>query len=318
MRKVLFITLLMPAAQALAVTGSLRPVNNTFVLNPGAVSPLPDACDLNFGGSGSLCVSSPTARAFDVNDQIDQQPKGEFVTLLKFDLARCKGTSLSKMRLKLAITNGNQSANGIFNSLGAPGDFDLYWISSDWQQGYGTPNVMVGPTLGVTYKGLAALLARTPPIFLERLTYDAKYPYSAGEKWFTFELDLKDPNYAGLVTAIDSGQVVTLMLHAPKDSRTCFNLRAYVQLSKSGAVTIRDTGPILEVETALAPGVFDFNADGTVDSADLSYLLDHWQQTGQGIVGDIAPLGGDGVIDLLDVTEFIERWCGCVVPPSSE
>ena len=45
-----------------AVTGSLRPMNNTFVLDPGLASPFPDANDLNFGGSGSLCVASATAR----------------------------------------------------------------------------------------------------------------------------------------------------------------------------------------------------------------------------------------------------------------
>jgi hypothetical protein len=319
MKRVCFVTLLMPAIQALAVTGTFRPVNNTFVLSPGIASPMRDANDLNFGGSGSLCVSSPAARAYDPNLQIDHPPKGEFITLLKFAPVSCKGTSLTAMTLRLAITCGNQSANGIFNYLGGPGDFDLYWISNEWQQGYGTPSVIADSRVGITYTGLVSLLDHNSPcLFLETLHYDANHPYSAGEKGFTFDLDLSEPNYAGVLAAMENGEVVTFMLRASKDSLTCFNLRAYVQYNKNGTVTFRDTGPVLEVKAVLPDAAFDFNADEKLDSADLTYLLDHWQQTGQGLVGDIAPLGGDGVIDLLDVAEFIETRCGCVIPPSSE
>lgn len=308
MREALCIALLVPAAQVFAVTGSLRPVNNTFVLSPGIVSPLPDANDRNFGGSGSLCVSSSTARAYDPNDGIDHLPKGEFITLLKFDFSLCKGTTLSALTLRLAITNGNQSANGIFNYLGSPGSFDLYWISSDWQQGYGTPNVAVGSDGGITYTSLVSLLDQSGSTYLETLYYDARYPYWTGENGFDFELNLADPNYAGLVDAIESGETVTFMLHAPQDSGVCFNLRAYIQHNKNGTHTIRDTGPFLDVEATLPVSAVDFDGNGEIDSVDLSYIVDHWQETGQGLSGDIAPLGGDGIIDILDLIEFMKYW----------
>ncbi len=308
MKRALFFCLLAPAIPAFAVTGSFRPVSNTFVLSPGPASPLPDANNLNFGGSGSLCVSSIGARAHDPNEGIDHLPKGEFITLLKFDPALCQGTTLSAMTLKLAITCGNQSANGIFNYLGGPGSFDLFWISNDWQQGYGTPSVRAGADAGITYAGLISLLDGTTPVYLETLHYDAKHPYSAGENWFDFELDLTDPNYAGFVEAVEDGQTVTFMLLAPPDSSACFNLRAYLQNNKNGTQTIRDTGPYLEVRAALPVGAFDFDAGGTVDLADLDYLIDHWKETGPDLGGDIAPLGGDGVIDVLDLAEFMEYW----------
>lgn len=308
MRRAFCITLLVPAVQVFAVTGSLRPVSNTFVLSPGIASPLPDANDRNFGGSGSLCVSSPAARAYDPNDGIDHLPKGEFITLLKFDSSLCEGTTLSTMVLKLAITNGNQSANGIFNYLGSPGSFDLYWISSDWQQGHGSPSIAAGSDVGITYTELVALLDRSGLMYLETLYYDARHPYWAGEKWFDFELNLGDPNYAGLADAIESGEIVTFMLHAPQDSGVCFNLRAYVQNAKEGTFTIRNTGPILELETILPASAVDFDGNGAIDIADLSFIIDHWHETGQGLTGDIAPLGGDGVIDILDLVELMKYW----------
>jgi len=312
MKKVLYIVLLLvPAASVFAVTGSLRPVNNTFVLDPGIGSKFIDANDLNFGGSGSLCVASATARAYDANEGIDHDPKGEFITLLKFDPNLCTGTSLTAMTLELAITSGNQSAKGIFNYLGGPGQFDLYWISNDWQQGYGTSNIKAGPDVGLTFNTLGELLdANEPnePVYLETLYYDAAYAYWEGENWFEFELDLENENYIDLIDAIETGQVVTFMLMASPDSDVCFNLRAYVQQKADGTVAIRENGPYLVVETTLPFGVFDFDESGDIDHADLSYIIDHWHETGQALVGDIAPLGGDGVLDILDLTEFMLYW----------
>ena len=124
MKKTLCAFLILPVAQTLAVTGSFRPIQNTFVLSPGAASSFPDAEDRNLGGSGSLCVAAATARASDPDEGINHPPKGEFITLLQFDPALCAGTTVSEMTLKLAITCGNQSAQGIFNFLGSPGDFE--------------------------------------------------------------------------------------------------------------------------------------------------------------------------------------------------
>ncbi|MBN2130061.1 MAG: hypothetical protein JW741_11220, partial [Sedimentisphaerales bacterium] len=126
--------------------------------------------------------------------------------------------------------------------------------------------------------------------------------------WFTFTLDLASETYAGLIEAIESGQTVTLMLMASPGSDVCFNIRAYVQYSKDGTYTVRDTGPILEIETTLPLGDIDFDASGEIDYSDVCCILDHWQEAGEALIGDIAPLGGDGVMDMLDLTEFMKYW----------
>ena len=292
-----------------AVTGSLRPDNNVFVLRPGIASPLPDANDYNFGGSGSLCVSSATARAYDPMTGLDHQPKGEFTTLLKFDPILCTDTTLTKMTLKLAITNGNRSAKGVFNYLGGAGNFDLYWIDNNWEQGYGTPITPAGSEVGITYTTLQALLSQNTPVYLETLYYNARYTYAEGENWFEYTLNLEDENYAGLLDAIRNGQVITFMLRASESSSVCFNLRAYVQNSSGGTVTYRPTGPFLNVQAVLPFTDIDFDESGTVDLTDLLYyMLDNWLQTGENMLTDIAPLGGDGVINLLDFAEFAKYW----------
>lgn len=161
---------------------------------------------------------------------------------------------------------------------------------------------------GITYTELVSLLDGTTPAYLETLHYDAKHPYSAGENWFDFEFDLTDPNYAGFVEAVEDGRTVTFMLLAPPDSSACFNIRAYVQNNKNGTQTIRDTGPYLKVQAALPAGAFDFDASGTVDPADLDCLIGHWKEIDPALAADIAPLGGDGVVDILDLAEFMEYW----------
>ena len=308
MKKFYCLMFLLSVASLFAVTGSLRPEANAFVLSPGPASPFPDANDSNFGGSGSLCVSSPTARAYDPLSGIDHQPKGEFVTLLKFDSSLCAETMLSTMTLNVAITNGNQSANKIFNFLGGAGSFDLYWTSNDWLQGYGTPKTPAADDVGVTYTTLIAQLETETPVYLETLYYDAYYSYADGENWFAYELDLSGDAYSGLRQAIQAGQTVTFMLRASEGSNVCFNLRAYVQNSSSGVVSYRDEGPFLDIQTTLPFTNIDFDNSGIIDSTDLLYIVDHWLEPADNLTADIAPLGGDGIINLPDFAEFAKYW----------
>lgn len=299
---------LLSSAALFAVNGSLRPKANTFVLSPGPASPLPDANDYNFGGSGSLCVSSSTAHAYDLLAGINHEPKGEFITLLKFDASACADTSLSKLTLNLAITNGNQSSNGIFNYLGNPGNFDLFWMSNDWQQGYGTSKIPALAGVGLTFTTLTSLLETELPVYLETLYYDAYYSYIEGENWFSFELDLSSNNYAELAAAIQRGQTITFMLRASETSDVCFNLRAYIQKTSTGGVTYRTEGPFLNLQTALPFADIDFDESGVIDSTDLLYITDYWLTPADDLKGDIAPLGGDGIINLLDLCEFAKYW----------
>jgi len=291
-----------------AVDGQLRPVSNVFVLNPGVASPKPAAANLNFGGSGAMCVSSPLARAYEPNEGIDHQPKGEFITLLKFDSAICSQTIINNLTLSLAITNGNQSAGNIFNYRGHAGEFDVYWIVSNWSQGNGTPVYLDNTGLGVTYNSLASILGQTSAVYLDTFYYDARYSYAEGEKWFTFDFDLSNGYYAEFLNAIQSGQTITLMLAAPQDSDTCFNLRAYIQYNQNGTFTYRDTGPIIAVSAELPFTDIDFDHSGTVDTLDLFYITDNWLVSGSGMAADISPLGGDGRIDFMDFAVFAKYW----------
>jgi len=49
----------------------------------------------------------------------------------------------------------------------------------------------------------------------------------------------------------------------------------------------------------------DISADGNVDFDDLYILADNWLGNGS---ADIAPPGGDGVVNFLDFAEFAKYW----------
>jgi len=62
---------------------------------------------------------------------------------------------------------------------------------------------------------------------------------------------------------------------------------------------------------SLAMAVFsrgDFNEDGNVDFADFSILAGQWLQAPHNPSADIAPDGGDNMVDLLDLSVFTGEW----------
>lgn len=54
------------------------------------------------------------------------------------------------------------------------------------------------------------------------------------------------------------------------------------------------------------PGDLDY--DGDVDLVDFSILACQWHQPGGLVSADIAPCGGDGIVDFLDLAVFCEYW----------
>jgi hypothetical protein len=54
------------------------------------------------------------------------------------------------------------------------------------------------------------------------------------------------------------------------------------------------------------PLVTDFNGDCIIDYEDLSILVSFWLQN-EPLV-DIAPEGGDGIIDMFDYARFAQDW----------
>ncbi len=71
-----------------------------------------------------------------------------------------------------------------------------------------------------------------------------------------------------------------------------------------------------EIENATNPLVYDnfvlvagdINRDGVFDIGDLSAMAHQWLSKRDNLTGDIAPDGGDGIVDMLDLAVFAEIW----------
>jgi hypothetical protein len=135
---------LMVAASVNAASLSVNPIADAFV---AATEP-----NSNYGGGGALDIAAATS------------PKGEFDSLLRFDLSALKSNFDATFGLShwtidsitLQLTTGTPS-NGIFNS-NASGLFALRWMQNDtWTEGSGTPT-SPGAT-GITYATLASFLS---------------------------------------------------------------------------------------------------------------------------------------------------------------
>ena len=221
----------------------LRPVAETFVLSPGPGSPYANAANHNYGGSGSRCVSSAFASAYSESEGIDDQAKGEFDSILKFDTSSVAGLDISSLSLTLNISNGNRSAFDIFNYIGHSGEFGVYWMTNNWEVGSGTPSSDAASATGVTYNSLQDILAVNEPILLDIFYYDAANPYGS-PALYTFDLSLANQT---LLDAIYQGQELSLLL-MPEDDQVCFNFTSYVQHNADPTKNkIRDEGAILAV-----------------------------------------------------------------------
>ncbi|GEM_PF-3512766 len=279
----------------------LRPVADTFVLNPSIwnIHHL-DAAMYNYGGAGSRSVASATAYAYQEIDGIviiNDPPKGEFITLLKFDCSRLTGQHISDITLSLYISNGNQSSFGIFNYIGSAGDFDIAWVSNDWEQGTGSPHEMPSNSLdGISYNSLQTMLANATAEWLDTFYYSAENPYGI-PIWYSYTFNLNNGHYSDLLAAIGRGETITFMLTASAQSSVAFNFTTYNQNTSSG-ITLRETGPILTVTTGLY---------GT-DISDLRKLASYWLVTNcTGECGE-TDLNSDGIVNMFDFAILAKSW----------
>lgn len=270
------------AALAIAIpaySSVIRPIADTFVLEPGIANQLsyPDANSINFGGSGSQSVASPTARAYSLAESIDDEPKGEFIGLIKFDTASLEDTKILSLSLDLNIINGNEKAFGLFNVRGTAGFFDLYMISNDWKQGNGSPEGLDTTEEGITHNDLTELNEESEPVLVATFYYDAAHPHSDGGVWYSFDFDLTSPLFAVFADAAEDGDTVSFMMKASEGSDVAFNYMGYVQNTASEPI-LKSTGPKLTVEYCeLQPA--DINKDCIVDLLDFAELCDHWLES---------------------------------------
>ena len=249
---IFYLILLCGTVLADVTVTEIRPTFDTFVLNPGSGNIYhTNAAIYNYGGAGSRCVASSTAYAYLESGGtviINDEPKGEFISLLKLDFSSFAGAVPDELVLKLYISNGNQSAFDMFNYIGSAGNFDLSWITNDWSQGTGAPHETPSNSLnGISYAGLQELLYDEPPCWIDMFYYTAENPYGSPQ-WFEYRFDFSNGYYADLLDMISLGKTITFMLSPSKNSYVCFNFSAYVQLSEYGA-NLRPEGPKVSVAT---------------------------------------------------------------------
>ena len=58
--------------------------------------------------------------------------------------------------------------------------------------------------------------------------------------------------------------------------------------------------------------IADFDTSGGVDMADFAVLASQWQQAPGVPSADVAPAGGDGIVNALDLAVVVDRWLGGV------
>ena len=249
---IFYFVLLCSVVSAEVTVTEIRPIADTFVLDPGIGNTNHTSATIyNYGGAGSRSVASATAYAYLESGGIviiNDEPKGKFISLLKLDFTSFAGTVPDELVLKLYISNGNQSAFNMFNYIGSAGNFDLSWVSNNWIQGTGAPHETPSNSLnGISYVGLQELLCDEPPHWVDVFYYTAENPYGLPQ-WFEYTFDFTNGYYADLLDMISRGQTVTFMLSPSRDSSVCFNFSAYVQLSEYGP-NLRPEGPKVSVTT---------------------------------------------------------------------
>ncbi|MBA7628911.1 hypothetical protein ES703_36408 [subsurface metagenome] len=77
-------------------------------------------------------------------------------------------------------------------------------------------------------------------------------------------------------------------------------------VSVEGIVPCEMAEATLETGIVFLPG--DFEPDGDVDFDDLAVLVAEWLQSGENLLADIYPVGGDGIVNFLDFAIFAENW----------
>lgn len=231
------------ASAASSVT--LNPTQDAFVSSLNSTS--------NYGAGGAILVNAAGL------------PKGEFDSLLKFDLSSAKSTfdatfgaglwSIQSITLQLSSSNPN---NGLFNSPAATGSFTLTWLQSDsWTEGTGTPAIPT--TDGVTYATLPSFRSGA-----DQLVGTFNFPGgTSGNN--TYSLNTSASSFLSDATA---GHLVSL-LALPNDA-------AIVYTANSENFTTAANRPVLTVTAVPEPasvGLLGLGALGMIASRRRSLCL---------------------------------------------
>jgi hypothetical protein len=183
-----------------AAVVTLTPTADAFVTNGTSGS----LTNNNYGGAGALGAAAAGL------------PKGEFDSVLQFDLSSAKSTfdsiygagqwSLADASLKLTANSPN---NAIFNGFGSgntAGLFNINWFADDtWVEGTGTPGAPT--TNGITFATLPGFLGTTESLNLggNPFNFDGSSTTAT-----TYDLALG----SNFVNEVNSGSIVSLSLSA--------------------------------------------------------------------------------------------------------
>jgi hypothetical protein len=188
----------------------------TVTLGPSAdlmVSSLDANRDHNYGAAGSFAVSAAGS------------PKGEFQSLVKFDLAAAKASfdatygaglwAIASASLQLMAANPNHA---LFNNSAA-GQIVASWMQNDnWAEGLGTPNTPGGT--GVTWNSLGSILSASDQA-LGSLSFDGA---TSGSVAFPLSIT------SGLAADAAAGSLLSLRFFPPAGETTVsglFNSRSF-------------------------------------------------------------------------------------------
>jgi hypothetical protein len=223
---------LSPLASAVQVL--LNPTQDAFVSSANSTN--------NYGAAGALLVDAAGL------------PKGEFDSLLQFNLATAKSTFDADFgtgnwviqSIKLQLTT-NTPNNSIFNSPNTAGSFTITWMQNDsWTEGTGTPTVPT--TSGITYATLPSFRGGSDELL-------GTFSYNGGASGLNNSFNL-DTTQTSFYTDAAAGSPVSL-LALPNDSGIIYttNSKDFGTQSARPVLTITAEVPEPGAASLLAGGV---------------------------------------------------------------
>lgn len=233
MRRYVYVVLMIAAtlinrSEASAGVVMLSPVADAMISSANPAN--------NYGGAGAFAISAAGLA------------KGEFQSLVQFDLSTAKSTfdaaygagawTITAASLQLNVANPN---NSFFNASSS-GEAAVSWLENDaWNEGVGTPNTPGGS--GVTWNALPALLS----------------PNDASLSLFNFngstsgQLSIALLPSTGIISDATAGELLSLRLYAPAGETgvaALFNSRTFNTAANRPIFTL-EAVPVPEPSSAL-------------------------------------------------------------------
>ncbi len=138
-----------------------------------------------------------------------------------------------------------------------------------------------------------------------QIKFYRKVSSESGLDWLRFYIDdVKNGEWSGTESWAQAAYPVTDGIHTFKWT-----------YSKNGSTSVgSDTAWIDDIQFPARIIVGDFNCDQYVNFMDIAILASQWQNAPDCPSADIAPQVPDGVVDMLDLSVFVQHWLEGVAP----